>query len=86
MIELTEQQRQALDERPGEPLQLFDPRTNRAYVLLTAEQYERIRGMIDPGPLTPDERRVILRGVWRRAGWDDPRMDVYNHLDEPKDS
>ena len=82
MIELTEHQQQALDASPS-PLRVLAPHTNRTYVLVTSEVYEKLEGLLDPGSLTENERRVILQGVWRRANWDDPRMDDYDAL-EPK--
>jgi len=84
MIELTEQQQLALDTASLPP-RVRDPRTNRAYVLVAAEQYERLKDLLDPGPLTADERRVIVQGVWRRANWDDPRMDAYDALEPRKE-
>jgi hypothetical protein len=84
MIELTKQQQQTLDAAPSPP-RVLDPRTNRAYVLVTAEQYERLKDLLEPGPLTADERRGILQGVWRRASWDDPRMGDYDTLEPRKE-
>ena len=79
MIELTEQQQQALDTAPS-PVRVIDPRTHRAYILVTAEQFEKIGDLLNPGPLTPKERQVVLEGVWKKANWDDPRMDAYDKL------
>lgn len=42
MIGLTEQQWQAVDASP-EPVRLIDPRTNKTYVLIDADAYERIK-------------------------------------------
>jgi hypothetical protein len=44
MIELTEQQRQELNE--AEPIAI-DPRTRRQYVLVRREVYQRLRGLFD---------------------------------------
>jgi hypothetical protein len=61
MIELTEQQRQAMS---GEcPPRVRIPQTNEMYVLIRADVYEQMRAIID--------------GVTRRAGWDDPKLDDY---------
>lgn len=49
MIELTPQQRQAIQK--GEPVRLVDPSTRESYILLRAEVYERIAG----GPQRPRE-------------------------------
>jgi hypothetical protein len=81
MIELSPEQGQALDNATESPPRVLDPRNPRTYVLVAADQYERIKDFLDPGPLTEDERRVILQGVWRRARWDDPLMDEYEALD-----
>jgi hypothetical protein len=46
MIELTEEQQRAV-EGTSPPLQLVDPRTKKAYVLVEVELYERLRGMLE---------------------------------------
>jgi hypothetical protein len=61
MIELTEEQQLALAKT--EPSMLRDPRTDKMYVLVPAELYERMRAIID--------------GATKRAGWDDPVLDAY---------
>ena len=61
MIELTEEQQLALAN--AEPSVLRDPRTDKMYVLMPAELYERMRAIID--------------GATKRAGWDDPALDAY---------
>ena len=79
MIELTEQQRQAVAAM-AEPMRLVDPATSKRYVLVQEEVYERLKDLLNMGPLVDDERRTILQGVWKRAGWDDPKMDEYDRL------
>jgi hypothetical protein len=49
-IELTEQQRQALQEQGAEPTEVLDPVTARVYVLVPREQYERWRALSGGGP------------------------------------
>jgi hypothetical protein len=48
MIELTPEQCQALDRQNGEPARVVDPATRRAYVLLPAEDYDRLVGVVPP--------------------------------------
>jgi hypothetical protein len=67
MIELTQDQRRELDS-PG-PARARDPKTNAIYVLVAADVYERIRAFID--------------SYTRRAGWDDPELDVYERYRNP---
>ncbi len=85
MIELTEEQQHVLDTEPS-PAKVIDPRNQQTYVLLAAEQFERISETVDPGPLMPEERRVILKTVWEKAHWDDPCMDDYDKLKPRGDS
>jgi hypothetical protein len=64
MIELTEEQRRELDTVG--PVRARDPKTNETFILVRADVYERMRAFID--------------GYARRAGWDDPEMDIYDAL------
>lgn len=50
-IELTDEQRQALQSDQGKPLDVVDPATKQRYVLLAHEQYERVRTLLEqPSP------------------------------------
>ena len=46
MIELTEQQRLAL-ERSGWPARFRDPKTQEEFVLLRVEMFERVRAILE---------------------------------------
>jgi hypothetical protein len=67
--ELTDKQRQALEEQPGRPVEVVDPATQRAYVLLAREEYERLRSLLPgvPGstPQPPEEAGLIPAGIRR---------------------
>jgi hypothetical protein len=58
MIELTEQQRQALREHSGEPLRLMDPTTQQTFVLIPQEVYERLKPY-DDSPWTAEEMDLL---------------------------
>jgi hypothetical protein len=79
-VELTEEQRQVV-ESAETPVRMIDRETKTAYVLVREDFYNRVQSLFEAGPLTEEERRVIIQGVWRRAGWDDPAMDDYAKLD-----
>jgi hypothetical protein len=83
---LTDEQRQAIAAQPGVPLRVVDPQTNETYVLLRAEEYERMKAALEGEPPSPQERLFQFREFGRRAGWDDPEMDVYNDLDPRRPS
>jgi hypothetical protein len=86
VIQLTEEQRQALDF-PQETLpRVLDPKTNKIYVLIAAEHFERIQALFEDVHLTKEEQLFFLREAGKRAGWDDPEMDVYNELDPRRKS
>lgn len=85
-IQLTDEQQRLLDAPLDTPPRVLDPRHNQAYVLITAEQYERLRALLEGTPLTHEEQLYFLREAGRRAGWDDPDMDVYNDLDPRRPS
>jgi hypothetical protein len=80
MIELTEQQRQAV-ARGEKPPTFIDPDTQAAYVLVRKEVYERMReALYDDSPWTDEEMDALAWEAGQHAGWDD--MDEYD--DYPK--
>jgi hypothetical protein len=82
-MELTEEQRRELREAGGEILMLRDPDTQQEYVLLPADVYERLKGLVYiDNPPSDEEKRHQLAESGKRAGWDDPEMDVYDNYDQ----
>ncbi|MBX9626631.1 MAG: hypothetical protein K2X82_22710 [Gemmataceae bacterium] len=73
---LTDDQRRAVADRPGEPIRLHDPHTNRAFVLLPAEVYDRLIGEPRPADAYPAVDRAFA------PGWDDPKMDDYDRYEQ----
>jgi hypothetical protein len=51
-IELTLEQRQAL-ERTAEPVRLQDPRTQREYILMRAEVFDRMKKLLEAETVDP---------------------------------
>jgi hypothetical protein len=76
MIELTEQQQQAVDASP-EP-RLIDPRTRKAYVLVGADVYERLRDLLarDEG-LDMRQVAALVERAMREDDADDPTLEFY---------
>ena len=73
---LTDEQRRALEARPGEPVRLVDPATKRTFVLLPAEEYDRLAGDPRPADAYPAVDRAFA------PGWDAPGMDDYDRYEE----
>jgi hypothetical protein len=60
MIELTEQQAQALAASPESPPTVVDPKTKAAYVLVRRDVYEElVREHYDDSPWTEDEMAAL---------------------------
>ncbi len=58
MIELTEEQRRAAQEHPGQPLTMIDPVSHENFVLLPRELYERLTEY-DDSLWTDDEMDLL---------------------------
>jgi len=83
-LQLTNEQLNALAglQNP-EAVPVFDSRDQRAYFLVPAEVYERLRrGADDSGGI--EHLYPLMDEVARREGWDDPEMDAYDQLDPRK--
>lgn len=84
-LQLTSEQHAALGDLPGvEAVPVFDPRDNRAYFLVSAETYERLRRLVDDAGSGVEPLYALMDEVASREGWDDPAMDAYDRLDPRK--
>lgn len=81
MTELNQELLQAIDAQVELPPRVIDPRTNKTYVLVAAEQYDRIRALLEPGDALSETYSAQMESAMR-AGWADPVMDDYDRYDE----
>jgi hypothetical protein len=73
MIELTEQQVQAITADGKTPAVVVDPKTMTRYVLLRQEVYERLMSeAYDDNPWTDEEMELLAWEAGKDAGWEDP--------------
>jgi len=64
MIELTNQLRKAVETQTGEPVRLVDPVTQEVYVLVRADQYERLKAdAYDDSEWTDEEMDLLAAEV-----------------------
>jgi hypothetical protein len=78
MIELTEQQVQALERAKVSPPRVVNPRTQETFVLLRVDEYERLKdGEYDDSPWTREELQAL---AWERVKHED--WDEYDDLPE----
>jgi hypothetical protein len=77
--QLSEDQRQAIEERGGEPVYVVDAETNKSYVLLPADQYENVRSyleeLFDPRDIYPFVDRVMAED-----DANDPTLEGYQNI------
>lgn len=73
---------QALDLQGNLPLRAIHPTTGKAFFLVSEEHFERLKPLFGIDPITQDEQRYQLEQMGRRAEWDDPMLDAYDHYDE----
>lgn len=69
--------RDLLGDEPDAP-RLRSRHTQLCYAVVPLERYERFKAFFEDDPLAPNEQRALLRDFGKRAGWDDPEMDVYD--------
>ena len=77
MIELTEQQVQALEDAETTPPHVVNPRTHETFVLLRVEEYERLKDEYDDSPWSREELQAL---AWERIKHED--WDEYDDLPE----
>ena len=85
-IQLTAEQWGNLQQQAEQPVFVCDPSQQEKFVLLRAEVYDRFKAIFEEDPVTEQERLFQLQSFGKRAGWDDPGMDVYDDLDPRRTS
>jgi hypothetical protein len=71
MIELTEQQVQALKKPDATPPRVVNPQTQETFVLLRAEEYERLKEQYDDSPWTREELEALAWDIGEKNEWDE---------------
>ena len=78
-IKLTDEQEEAVKRDETAPVRVSDASGKTRFVLLPAEDYERIRSLLEENDdLDIRETYLLQEQVARAEGWDDPALDVYN--------
>ena len=67
--------------KSGLAVNFLEPQSGTECVLLPAEVYRRAQAVFEDTPFSRDERMALLAESGKRAGWDDPAMDVYDDYD-----
>lgn len=85
-IHLTDEQWADVQKSDEFPVRVECQGQGAEFVLLRAQVYERFKALFEEVPVTEQERLFQLQQFGRRAGWDDPEMDVYDELDPRRGS
>ena len=81
MIELIEEQAEAIQTPEEIPPRIIDPKTKETYVLLRAEEYTRMTTAdYDDSPWTREELHALAWNAGKLAGWEE--MDEYDDFEE----
>lgn len=81
MIELTEDQRQLLEN--GKAIEVTDSQSAQRYVVLHPDVYEKVRQVLyDDSDWSDDELRLQLGRSANGNGWDEAGMEDYDRYDE----
>jgi hypothetical protein len=80
-LSLTAEQRRALADHPGEPVEVIDEVSHARFVLLPAEQFDRVKALVAADEFDIRETYAAQDAALRAAGWDDPELDIYNDYD-----
>jgi hypothetical protein len=78
--EISPQLRQAIDDQNGKPVYIVDAERNKTYVLLSAELYDRIRGLFGADDMTPDDFLPATVAALHDV-LDAPGMEKYDDYD-----
>jgi hypothetical protein len=72
MIELTDQQLQALENPEANPPRVVNPRTKETFVLIELAEYERLKDQeYDDSPWTPEELQALAWNAAETTGWEE---------------
>jgi hypothetical protein len=81
MIELTEEQMEAVRHGTPEPPRVVNPRTKETFVLLPIDEYKRLKeSEYDDSPWTREELHALAWEAGKQIGWEE--MDEYDDLPE----
>jgi hypothetical protein len=81
-MKLSDDLRQAVEQSGGSPVHLVDAVTNERYVLMRADQYEKVKAVFEPDDhdFDPREAYPFVDEVMREDDANDPTLSSYQSL------
>lgn len=80
-LSISSEQRLALANHPGQPVEIVDEVSKARYVIVPAEQFERVKALISDEDFDVRESYRAQSDALAAAGWDDTDLDIYNDYD-----
>ncbi|MDA1053639.1 MAG: hypothetical protein O3C40_24590 [Planctomycetota bacterium] len=80
ITELSKELREALAQHGEGPIGLVNPDTQRVYVLLDAEVFERVKALLSDDVFDVRDTYAAQDGALAKV-WDDPELDAYADYD-----
>ncbi len=81
ITELTKELREELAQHGEGPIRLVNPDTQRVYVLLDAEVFERVKALLSDDAFDVRDTYAAQDGALAKV-WDDPELDAYADYDQ----
>ena len=78
-LKLTDEQRERIAANPDMPTRCIDPATEQEYVIVKAEDYDRLS--IDWGDFHVEDTYAAIDEAFAE-GWNHPSMNVYDNYEE----
>jgi PHD/YefM family antitoxin component YafN of YafNO toxin-antitoxin module len=69
MIHLSSELRQAIEQAGDAPVEITDPQTNTAYVLVRAEVYRRMQEILEDEQDRREQDALLARSRKHRLAW-----------------
>lgn len=80
-ITLNSDQREAIKAHAEGPVYVVDSETERTYVLISAEDWQRVRSLLGDDQFDAADAAAAQSAAAHTTGWDDPDMEVYDEYD-----
>lgn len=79
-LQLTPSQHADLAQHGDAPMSVIDPITQKEYVLIAGDLFERVKALFSDGSFDIRDTYPAQEAALSQV-WDDPALDVYNETD-----
>ncbi len=80
-LKLTDEMREAVQQRAGRPVAVEDEQTHLQYVLVPLSVYQQLQSCFADEMFDASDAAAAQSLAAGAAGWDDPEMSVYDDYD-----